>query len=188
MQTENLKDLCSPGPRLLDQKSMLARVRLLNITLGHLLEDKVAVDMHLLGEMVTVDTPLTGDGQGASRRLRNDLGIDAAGDIGKSQFVGGLSNRLLVGDLVNNLTGLLLLHLIVLDELRAHGLDHHGMVVHRRNETMLADILGDGSLDAEGSHLEQNGHLNRMVGCVPRGVRDARLALRVLANCYCESS
>lgn len=69
---------------------MLARVRLLDIALSHLLHDEVAVDMHLLSKMGAIDTPLAGDGQGAGRRLRNDLGVDALRHVGESEPVSGL--------------------------------------------------------------------------------------------------
>lgn len=52
---------------------MLLRVRLVHILLGHLLHHHVGVDVNVLAQHASRNSPLAGDGEGAQGRLRVDL-------------------------------------------------------------------------------------------------------------------
>jgi|SRR5690242_14846387 len=74
----------------LDELGMLLGVRLLDVTLCHLLHHEVAIDNNILGQLAISHTPLAGDGQDADGGLCVDEGIDAVGDVGEGEFVGCL--------------------------------------------------------------------------------------------------
>jgi hypothetical protein len=73
--------------RSLEQLDMLSRMRLLDIRPGHLLHHKVGIDIHLLNQRASRDTPLSRDSQHTNRRLSVDERVYAFGDVGQSEFV-----------------------------------------------------------------------------------------------------
>lgn len=69
---------------------MLLRVHLLDVSLCHLLHHKVAVNVDILDQLVIDDAPLAGNGENSDGGLRVDEAVDAVGDVGESELVGGL--------------------------------------------------------------------------------------------------
>lgn len=60
----------------LEQLSVLLRVSLFDIALGHLLHHEVAVDDNILSQLAIRDTPLAGNSQDTDWGLCVDKGID----------------------------------------------------------------------------------------------------------------
>jgi hypothetical protein len=69
---------------------MLLGMRLLNIRLGHLLHHKVGIDVDFLDQRAACDAPLARDGQHADWGFGVDERVDARGDVGQGELVGGL--------------------------------------------------------------------------------------------------
>lgn len=145
-------------------------MRLLDVALGHLLGDHVAVNLDVLLQLAVGNPPLAGDLERADGRLRVNERVDTAGDVGEGKLVGGLlngqrlsrshantamylANGLLVGDVVGGLGGRVARVELVGDEGRAEGLDHEVVVVESVDDLLLADAGGQGSGNAGGGHF-----------------------------------
>jgi hypothetical protein len=90
----NAVHLFSPlSPRRLKQLDMLLGMRLLDIRLGHLLHHKVGIDIDFLNQGAAHDAPFARDGQHADRGFGVDERVDARGDVGESELVGGLIKK-----------------------------------------------------------------------------------------------
>lgn len=74
----------------LQQLNMLLRMRLLNITLRHLLHHEIRIDIHILRQQPIRNTPLPSNSQRTDRWLRVNQGVDASGHVGECEFVCGL--------------------------------------------------------------------------------------------------
>ena len=84
-------NLCLDG--LLQKKSVLLRVRLLHVALGHLLHHEIAVNLDIFDEHTILNTPFSCDGKDTDRRFGIDERVDTCGDIRERKFVGCLWNE-----------------------------------------------------------------------------------------------
>lgn len=146
-------------------------MRLLDVALGHLLGDHVAVNLDILLEGPVDSPPLAGNLQRADRGLRIDQRVDAAVDVGESELVRRLcilsaacgcagcrdthlTNGLLVGHVVGGLCGRITRVELVGDEGGAEGLDHEIVVVEGDDDLLLADAGRQRGGDAGGGHVD----------------------------------
>jgi hypothetical protein len=72
---------------------VLLRVRLFDISLGHLLHHEVPVNLDVLDQLAVCYAPLPRDGEGANGGLGVDECVDAVGDVCEGKLVGGLQRR-----------------------------------------------------------------------------------------------
>ena len=63
------------------QHGVLTRVRLLDISLGHLLHHKVAIDLHILDQFSIYHPPFARNREDADWRLGVDETVDAIGGV-----------------------------------------------------------------------------------------------------------